>query len=398
MKRTQWLLLGGMGAVSLNLRPAVASVAPVLETIHTELAISNAVASLLTTIPVVCMGLFALLVPAITKRSGRIMTILWGTVLIAITTAARVGGRSVIILFGSTVLVSVGIGVTQAVLPALVTEYFPNRTAFATGVYTSSMTGGAILATLLTAPIAGLLSWPVALAFWMIPAVIAIPVWLIATRTKQRTATGAEETATETYRVGLPWRQHSAWILIAVFGGATTTFFFVLTWLAPRYVALGWSTNSAGVLLTISLAVSAVSNLFISAVGDQWHDKRPLFLVVILCLVAGGFGVALVPLYAPFLWAIMLGMGSGGLFTLCMTLPISHAGTHAEIDRLTAMMLGVGYSVGAFGPVAGGILRDLTGSDTVMFSTFAVFAFCLLAPVAAIKTTETAGKSASGFH
>jgi CP family cyanate transporter-like MFS transporter len=391
MNRRQWLLLAGMIAVALNLRPAVASVAPVLETINTDLAISNTVASLLTTIPVICMGVFALVLPAITERSSRTQTIFWGTALIAVTIAARVGGRNLFVLFMSTILVSIGIGVTQAVLPALVTEYFPDRTAFATGLYTASMTGGAILATALTAPLAGRLSWPAALAVWAIPAGIALPIWLYATGKEPESTTGAPETDTVT---GLPWRQRSAWVLVAVFGGATTTFFFILTWLAPRYVALGWSASTAGVLLTATLVTQTVSNVFVSAVGDRWHDRRPLFVLMIISFATGASGVTFVPLEYPYLWAVMLGIGSGGLFTLSMTLPILHAGTATETDGLTAIMLGFGYLMGALGPVAGGLLRDTTGSDTVMFGTFTLFSLCLLIPVMSIGT-EDAGTSSS---
>lgn len=390
MKRSQWLLLGGMVAVSINLRPAVASVAPVLETIHTDLGISNTVASLLTTIPVVCMGVFALLLPVITERLSRSETVFWGTVLIATTIAARVGGQNVFVLFGSTVLISVGIGVTQALLPALVTEHFPDRTAFATGLYTASMTGGAILATVLTAPLSGLLSWPVALALWAVPAGIALPIWLVVTNNGTK-----KPTETTTSRVGLPWRKQTAWVLVIVFGGATATFFFILTWLAPRYVALGWSPNAAGVLLTVTLFVQVLSNIFVSAVGDRWDDTRSLFTLMVLCFVTGAIGVAVMPLAYPYLWAVLLGTGSGGLFTLSMTLPITHARSAAETDGLTAMMLGFGYLMGAFGPVTGGLLRDVTGSDTIMFATFGCLSLCLLVPIMTIGTEERTNRRGS---
>ena len=392
MKRSQWLLLVGMTAVSVTLRPAIASVAPILETIRTDLAISNAAASLLTTIPIVCMGVFAFTFMTITNHMKRSRLLLWGVVVIALSTTARVGSRNISVLFLSTLLVSISIGVTQAVLPALVTEHFPNRSSFVTGVYTASMTSGAIVATLLTAPLAKMFSWPMALAFWSVPAFFAVPIWLFVLEPDEH-RTGSQPSDRGGFvRDGgssIPWRRHSAWVLVAVFGGAIAMFFTVLTWLPPRYVALGWSQSAAGLLIAVCLSIQIGSNLFVSAVGDRWGDKRPLFGLMICSFVTGAAGVAILPLAAPFLWSVLLGIGSGGLFTLSLTLPITHAETPAETDKLTAMMLGVGYLIGSLGPVIGGVLRDLTGSDTLLFTTLTVFALSVLVPVFSLQGEET---------
>ena len=52
-------MLVGLILVALNLRPAFASISPVLETIRQDPDLSRAATSLLTTIPVECMGVFA---------------------------------------------------------------------------------------------------------------------------------------------------------------------------------------------------------------------------------------------------------------------------------------------------------------------------------------------------
>ena len=58
--------------VALNLRPALASVPPLLEVVRADLSVSYAAVSLLTTIPVLCMGLFALLAPAVSRHVSQI--------------------------------------------------------------------------------------------------------------------------------------------------------------------------------------------------------------------------------------------------------------------------------------------------------------------------------------
>lgn len=43
---------------ALNLRPAMASLSPLIETIRLDLALSSTALGLLTTIPVICLGVF----------------------------------------------------------------------------------------------------------------------------------------------------------------------------------------------------------------------------------------------------------------------------------------------------------------------------------------------------
>ncbi len=91
MKKTNFILLGiALFIVALNLRPAITSVAPLLGLIQNDLGISASVSSLLTTIPVFCMGLFSPLSATLANRWGIERIIGWSIALIGIGTALRV--------------------------------------------------------------------------------------------------------------------------------------------------------------------------------------------------------------------------------------------------------------------------------------------------------------------
>lgn len=137
--------LAVISLAALNLRPAIASIPPVIEPIRADLALSYTAVSFLTTIPVFCMGLFAFLTPRI-ARYGRERMLFWAIIVLGGATAARVGGRSTFVLFTTTVVIGVAIAIGQTLLPALVGEYFPDRTAFATGIYSISLALGATIA------------------------------------------------------------------------------------------------------------------------------------------------------------------------------------------------------------------------------------------------------------
>lgn len=55
----RWLCVTALFMASLNLRPIVSSIAPVLGSIQHDLDLSGAVSSLLVSIPVLCMGILA---------------------------------------------------------------------------------------------------------------------------------------------------------------------------------------------------------------------------------------------------------------------------------------------------------------------------------------------------
>ena len=65
-----WLMALALVAVAANLRTAMASVPPLTESIADDLGLSNTALGALTTLPVLCMGLFAPFAQRIAARLG----------------------------------------------------------------------------------------------------------------------------------------------------------------------------------------------------------------------------------------------------------------------------------------------------------------------------------------
>src|ERR1700734_741816 len=64
------LLPPGIILVAINLRPAAASIGPVLNRIQSGTGLSSGWAGALTTLPVLCFGLLAPLAPVLARRFG----------------------------------------------------------------------------------------------------------------------------------------------------------------------------------------------------------------------------------------------------------------------------------------------------------------------------------------
>lgn len=368
------LLLTAVLLISLNLRPAVAALSPLLETIRADLGLGYPALGLLTTIPVLCMGVFPAVAVAATARFGTERTLGAAIALLAVAVAARLAGRSDIVLFGSALVAGMAIAGAQTLLPAVVKQHFVHRAPQVMGLSAAVMTMGAGLAAGTTAILAATFgSWPVALAFWAVPAVVAATLWLPFARGTQAPAT-ERQTAGE----GLPWRDGRAWLIMLYSAVVFSTFWSVLTWLAPAYRDQGWSSIEAGSLLAVLTAAQIAGSLALSAVVTRSTDRRPWMILSLLVNTAGLAGVALAPLAAPWLWTIVLGLGMGPLFPLALMLPIDYGHDAAAVRRLTVMTSSLAYLLAALGPFVIGWLRGATGSFTIPFLALALLVAAML--------------------
>jgi MFS transporter, CP family, cyanate transporter len=366
-------LLVGLLLVALNLRPAISSVPPVLETIRQDLGLGRAFLGLLTTIPVLCMSALALVAPMISRRIGAERAVLWSVVLIGLAVAGRLAARQAGVLFVTTFVAGVGIAVAQSLLPAVVKRWFPDRAALVTGLYTVGITGGLALAALATVPIERTFGgfWPGALAAWSLLAVVAAVFWLpIASQARSAPRPeGAHEQA------HLPWRSGQAWLVALFFGSESCLFFSSLTWVAPLYVDQGLDEGRAGLLLAVFALVRVPSAFLFPALADRSGDRRPWLALTLILATLGFCAMGIVPLatpWAPLAWVVVLGLGVGGLFPLALTLPLDYSADAEEAGRLTAMTFFVGYVVAGLGPVVVGALRDATGGYAVPFVALAM--------------------------
>ena len=133
-------------AVAANLRTAITSVPPLLDAISADLGLSHAAAGALTTLPVLCMGLFAPVASVVAHRLGAVAAVLGAILAILAGTASRFAADSWPILYLGTALAGVGIALAGTLLPRLVKTFFPpERAGLITGLYMLAMMGGAAL-------------------------------------------------------------------------------------------------------------------------------------------------------------------------------------------------------------------------------------------------------------
>lgn len=348
------LLLVGLVMVALNLRPALSSLAPLLNLVRENTGLSASGAGLMTTLPVLCLGLFAPLAPILARRLGSERTIL----LILLTLASGIVLRSLFPLAGlflGSLLAGASIGIIGVLLPGIVKRDFPHIAGLMTGVYTMALCLGAALAAGATVPLAELLdgAWQPALAFWALPAIIAALIWLPQARQGQHAHR-------QTYEVTGLWRDPLAWQVTLYMGLQSSLAYIVFGWLPSILIDRGLSAVEAGLLLSGSVMAQLISALGAPWLATRGRDQRPAVLLVMGLTLAGLLGMLYAPLSGIWGWAVVLGLGQGGTFSIALALIVLRSRDAHVAANLSGMAQGVGYTLAAMGPLMVGVVHDLT--------------------------------------
>ncbi|MBB6592902.1 CynX/NimT family MFS transporter [Ralstonia solanacearum] len=362
------MLVAGLVLVGVNLRPALSSLSPVLKQVAAGTGLSGATAGLLTTLPVVCLGVFAPAAAVLARRFGAERAV--GGLLIAL--AAGIALRSaggIVPLFAGTLAAGACIGVTGILLPGIIKRDFGRQADLMTGVYTMALCLGAAVAAGASALLSALLGgWQPALAFWALPALLAFAGWWPHMRHPHPAGAAAR-----IERVAL-WRRPIAWQVTLYMGLQSSLAYCVFGWMPVILQDRGLSAVQSGMVVAVSVLVQLITALggpFIARLG---RDQRPTVLLMMLMTWAGLMGCLYAPVSTLWWWAVLLGLGQGGNFSVALSLIVLRSADVRVAASLSAMTQGGGYTLAAAGPYLMGVLHDLTGGWAVMGWLFSAIA------------------------
>lgn len=360
-KRTYVYILA-LFLASINLRIGITSVSPLLETIRRDLNMSSFSVSFLTSIPVLCMGVFALLTGKVNKKYGAEKAILASLILIGVATCMRAFTYSVFTLLISSLFIGIGIALTGPLLSGFIKEKFPNKIGLMIGVYSVGMGTGASLSAGLTIPLQHVLkeSWNMALAFWSVFTIVALLFWYPVMKLDKATKTDNKQNNI------LPLKNKKVWLFTVFFGLQSGVFYCITTWLAPATQSVGLNSQQAGTLVTVFTFVQMVCSFVIPTLAD-FYKNRTFWLLGSVFFVVIGLSLMIYPLTTAWIPSILLGIGLGGLFPLALMLPLDETNTSEDASAWTAMMQSGGYMIGGLIPVLAGIIRDFSRSYQQVF-------------------------------
>lgn len=344
---------------SFNLRPVITSVSPLLGIIRESLHMSAATASLLTSLAVLCMGLFAPFAIQLANRWSIERAIAYSLILIGLATAARFFAYSAWVMLVTAFLSGIGIAIAGPLLSGYIKEKFSNPSRVI-GLYSLALVVGAGLGSGLSIPLSNLFhSWQASAASWAILALIALVFWWKPVEQKS----GAAKPSSTGMNVKHMLTNQKAWLLTGFFGLMAFMFYTIMAWLPPIAENMGYSKHDAGMMLTL-LTVAQMPATFLVPILNNRFQHRAVWLISSSSLELIGLLMLLFS-YNPWLSSMLIGIGAGGLFSLGLTLPIDEAKDMSEASFLAAMTQSVGFVFAALGPFFVGLVRDFTGNFSV---------------------------------
>lgn len=327
------LLLAGLFLVALTLRPQLVGIGPLLSEIQHGLGVSHSVAGLLSTVVVLCMGVFAPVAYLISGRVGPRWAIAGALALIAAFGTVRLAVRPASAVIACTLPIGIGTAIAGSLMPLVVRESWAARPVLATAAYATGINLGAAAAAAVAVPLSlAFGGWRGPLAvFSVLTAVIAVA-WLVLSR-----GYGAWPTSAQAVPLSrLPLRSRTAWLLAAIFGLVSITYYGVNAWLPSSFSERGWSHASAGALLTVVNGATVPVGIFLATRGDLFGSRRFWLAAGAGLQLIGLLGVIVAPT-AGFAWAAMIGAGIGLLFPSMMTMPLDVADHPEDVGAMAAL-------------------------------------------------------------
>ncbi|QDZ13453.1 MFS transporter [Humibacter ginsenosidimutans] len=355
------LALLGILLVAANLRTAVTALSPILDEITRDVPFGATGVGLLGALPPICFAVFGLVAPLFTRKAS--LEVILVVALAAIVAGHVVRGLSVsfLMLTLGSVLTFAGMAVGNVLLPPLVKRYFPDRIGLLTSLYATVLSVSTLVPPLVAVEVADSIGWRYSVGMWSLVAVLALLPWVgILLRSRESRHVDAVIDEPGATAIGRIWHAPLAWAMAITFAVSSLNAYAMFAWLPELLHDTAASTPvQAGGLLSLYSAMGIPAGLLIPVLAARMRNVGLLVYLGIVFFVVGYVGLLLWPAQATWLWVVLAGLGPL-LFPLCLVLINLRTSTHEGAVALSGFTQGLGYVLGALGPLVVGVLHDLT--------------------------------------
>jgi CP family cyanate transporter-like MFS transporter len=294
----------------------------------------------------------------------------------------------------------------------------PAHVGFITAAYVATLNVGSLVTSLLTAPLAAIVGWPVALLAWSLLTVAGMVLWGAHLRRSRRSnedggdrysgderrpfegAASTRDLNPETLTGPLPAvgrgrperamiRRPVTWLLLIAFAGQVTIYYALSTWL-PTLTAdeLGLDAAAAGALASLFQGAAIVGAFIVPLLARFTPAIVPTLTICVSWLVLT-IGILLAP-ELTWLWLTIGAIGHAGGFVVIFTTMVTVSRSDSEAAGMSALVQGGGYGIGALGAPVLGALHESTGGWTaglvLMVLIAVLYCAALLAAGAAARS------------
>lgn len=361
-KMYRLLIFTGIVIISLNLRPGMTSVGPLIGTIRDDIGLANWSAGLLTSLPLLAFSIMSPIVPMLSNRYTNERVIIGGLVTLIIGISIRSTALSSLLFIG-TILVGLGIAVCNVLLPGVIKEKFPKKVGLMTSIYSTLMGIVAAIASGLSVPFAKGFGWgwQISLLIWAIPAFFGVIIWLLLARKNNRHKDhNLRYVNMADNRI---WRSSLAWQVALFMGLQSSLFYITISWLPEILHDAGINITTAGWMLSFTQLIGMPFSFLAPVVAARMKSQQPIVITLGMSSLIGFFGLLISQSFIfLFISTIFIGITLGGMFALALSLLAMRAKNAKDASYLSGMAQAIGYLIAAIGPIVIGYLHDITGT------------------------------------
>lgn len=357
--------------VSFNLRMSFSAADPLLVFLMRDLGLGVGESSLFGLLPIMSLGVAAPL-------GSRLVNIVRPRLLIVYALLFAIAGvvwRSyggIAGLYGGTVAIGLGLGITGSVILGIVKQVFPGEIPVLMGAYTACVSLGTAVGSGAADPIAiALGGWQKGLLFWAMPLLLAVILWLELMLHKHP----PEVRQSTLHSSILPLlRQRKAWDVSLFYLFRVAGAWLLIVWLATLMRHRGLPLVEAGLVLALATACQIPSALLTATLCRLMGGRKQLLYLVVPLSIVGCWGLLEGSLELWPIFSICFGLSIGCIFSIGMTFIVVNAADEASTIALSGMAQGIGFIAGGMLALCVSLLMHQPRADLWVAACYTVFA------------------------
>ncbi len=356
--KLNYLLLTAIILLATNLRAPITAVGPLIGEIKVDLALSDAQAGLITTLPLVAFAIVSPLAPKMARQFSTEKTIFISLILIILGLSIRYFS-TIPALFLGTIVLGCGIAIGNVLIPSIIKVQFHGKTGLVTGLYSVSMNLTGAIASGISIPLTQNFGWTwnQALSLWLILAILAFVGWLPQMTNKQTSVSQTNRNHTPSV-----WHSKLAWSVSLFMGIQSFIFYVLVAWLPQMLISQGIPSSRSGGMLSLLQLTILPTTFIIPIIAEKKENQKSLVSLAFGLFFLGITGLMFSQSMIITIAVIFIGIAGGIAFSLSMMFFNLRTTSAKSAADLSGMAQSVGYFLAAIGPFLFGFLHDLSKS------------------------------------
>lgn len=344
--------------IAANLRGPLTMVGPLIPSMKESFTSGNSLFGILTSIPLFVFGIISIIAPKLDNKFGKRITITTSLSLLLIGLLIRSLGSVSSLLIGS-ILVALGIGISNVLLPSIIVEGAPKKdVGRLTGTFTTTMGLFGSIASGLSIFLASIVGWQFALEIFVITAIIALVLWLTYSKTVE--GIEREEQLEPEIKLSYLLKSKLVWSIALFMGVQSWIAYALFAWVPSILIDRGMSSNFSAIALMIIQLCSMPTMYIIPIIAGK---KKSQSMFVAITTIIGFIGCLSLFAANPIILTVglvLIGIGQGASLSFSYLFFTVRTNSAKETSSLSGISQTIGYFIASTGPIIFGYIHDIT--------------------------------------